>query len=108
MFRKLGCLMIVLTLAAAASDEVHPGAISGVVKNSTGTPQMGATVEVITSGAVLQAQTDAKGFSSLKRLLPGVYSGKVSSPSFLPAIREKINLQSGSSLIVNVTLNTLF
>jgi hypothetical protein len=108
MFRKLGCLMIVLTLAAAASAEVNPGAISGVVKNSTGTPQMGAIVEVITSGAVLQVQTDAKGFYSLKGLLPGVYSVKVSAPSFLPAIREKINLQSGSSLIVNVTLNTLF
>jgi hypothetical protein len=69
---------------------------------------MGATVEVVTSGAVLQAQTDAKGFYSLKGLLPGVYSVRVSAPSFLPAIREKINLQSGASVIINVTLNTLF
>jgi hypothetical protein len=108
MFRKLGCLVMVLTLAAGASAAVNPGAISGVVRNSSGTPQMGATVEVVTSGAILQAQTDAKGFYSLTGLLPGLYSVKVSAPSFLPAIREKINLQSGTSLIVNVTLNTLF
>lgn len=108
MFRKLGCLVMVLTLAAGASAAVNPGAISGVVRNSSGTPQMGATVEVVTPGAILQAQTDAKGFYSLTGLLPGMYSVKVSAPSFLPAIREKINLQSGTSLIVNVTLNTLF
>jgi hypothetical protein len=108
MFRKLGCLVMVLTLAAGASAAVNPGAISGVVRNSAGTPQMGATVEVVTPGAVLQAHTDVKGFYSLTGLLPGFYSVRVSAPSFLPAIREKINLQSGSSLIINVTLNTLF
>ena len=60
---------MVLTLAAGASAAVNPGAISGVVRNSSGTPQMGATVEVVTSGAILQAQTDAKGFYSLTGLL---------------------------------------
>jgi hypothetical protein len=108
MFRKLGCLMMVLTLAAGASAAVNPGAISGVVRNSAGTPQMGATVEVIASGVITRLQTDAKGFYALHGLLPGTYSVKVSAPSFLPAIREKINLQSGSSVVINVTLNTLF
>ncbi len=108
MIRKLGCLLVVLTLAATASAAVNPGAISGYVRNSSGTPQMGATVEILTAGNILQVQTDAKGFFSLNGLLPGLYAVRVSAPSFLPSIREKINLQSGASLMINVTLNTLF
>src|SRR5690242_3736261 len=108
MFRKLGCLLVVLTFAAGASAAVNPGAISGYVRSSSGTPQMGAIVEVLSAGTPLLAQTDAKGFYSIKGLLPGLYAIKVSAPSFLPSIREKINLQSGSTLVINVTLNTLF
>ncbi|HEX6880886.1 MAG TPA: carboxypeptidase-like regulatory domain-containing protein [Terriglobales bacterium] len=108
MIRKLGCVLVVLTLAATASAAVNPGAISGYVRNSSGTPQMGATVEVLSASNIIQVQTDAKGFYSLKGLLPGLYAVRVSAPSFLPSIREKVNLQSGVSLIINVTLNTLF
>jgi Carboxypeptidase regulatory-like domain len=108
MFRKLGCLLVVLTFAAGASAAVNPGAISGYVRSSTGTPQMGAIVEVLSSGNPVQAQTDANGYYSISGLLPGLYAVKVSAPSFLPSIREKINLASGANLVVNVTLNTLF
>ncbi len=108
MVRRVGLLMLAMTLAVSASAEVNPGAISGYVKNSAGVPQMGATVEVLSLGMPISARTDANGHYTLKGLLPGLYAIKVSAPSFLPSIREKINLQSGSSLIVNITLNTLF
>lgn len=108
MVRRLGLLILATTIAASASAAVNPGVISGYVKNAAGVPQMGATVEVLSMGLPLTARTDANGHYKLKGLLPGVYAIKVSAPSFLPSIREKINLQSGSSLIVNVTLNTLF
>jgi hypothetical protein len=112
MTHKLGCLLIVMTLAVGASASVNPGTISGFVRNSTGTPQMGATVEVfsLVSSALdpLVAHTDAKGFYTLKGLLPGTYTVKVTAPSYLPSMREKIGLPSGGSLVVNITLNTLF
>lgn len=108
MFRRLGFLLIVATLTVSASAAVNPGAISGCVRNSAGTPQMGATVEVLSSGNPVLARTDANGFYTLSGLLPGVYAIRVSAPSFLPSIREKIDLQSGATLIVNITLNTLF
>lgn len=108
MVRRLGLLVMAMTLAVAASAEVNPGAISGYVKNAAGVPQMGATVEVLSFGVPITARTDANGHYTLKGLLPGLYAIKVTAPSFLPSIREKINLQSGSSLIVNITLNTLF
>ena len=109
MARRLGTLLMVLTLAVGVSAAVNPGKISGYVRNATGTPQMGATVEVSTSplNAVL-ARTDENGFYTVSGLLPGTYSVRVSAPSFLPSLREKISLESGTSLVVNVTLNTLF
>ncbi len=108
MVRRLGLLVVAMTLAVGASASVNPGVISGVVRNSAGMPQMGATVEVISLGTPVTARTDADGHYTFKGLLPGLYAIKVTAPSFLPSIREKINLQSGSNLIVNITLNTLF
>jgi hypothetical protein len=108
MVRRLGLLVVAMTVAIGASAAVNPGAISGYVRNSAGTPQMGAVVEVLSTGAPLQARTDANGYYALSGLLPGLYAIKVTAPSFLPAIREKINLPSGSNLVVNITLNTLF
>jgi carboxypeptidase family protein len=108
MVRRLGLLVVAMTLALGASAEVNPGVISGYVRNSAGVPQMGATVQVLSLGTPLSATTDASGHYALAGLLPGLYAIKVSAPSFLPSIREKINLQSGSSLVVNITLNTLF
>jgi hypothetical protein len=70
---------------------------------------MGAAVEILGSAAqALKVFTDDRGFYSVARLLPGTYSVKVSAPSFLPALREKISVRAGAKLIVNVTLTTLF
>ena len=95
-----------LTLPVWAAQQ--PGALSGHVRNATGVPQMGAIVEVIGAAAhSLTVFTDEAGFFSASGLLPGVYSIKVSAPSFLPALRERIGLRPGASVNVNVTLNTL-
>ena len=108
MIRKLGFLAIVLSLALPAWSAV-PGAISGYVRNAGGVPQMGASVEILGSALQnLKVFTDDKGFYSLANLLPGTYTLKVSAPSFLPSLREKIGIRPGSKLMVNVTLTTIF
>ena len=99
-------MLLGLTLPVWAAQQ--PGAISGHVRNATGVPQMGAIVEVIGAAAhSLTVFTDEAGFFLASGLLPGVYSIKVSAPSFLPALRERIGLRPGASVNVNVTLNTL-
>ncbi|MGE5111164.1 MAG: carboxypeptidase-like regulatory domain-containing protein [Acidobacteriaceae bacterium] len=108
MARRLGLLVVAMTLAVGASAAVNPGVISGYVRNAAGVPQMGATVQVLSLGNPVEARTDANGFYTLSGLLPGLYAIKVTAPSFLPSIREKISVQSGASLVVNITLNTLF
>jgi len=110
MFRKLGFLTLVLSLALpAAWSASGPATISGYVRSRSGVPQMGAAVELL--GSALQTArvfTDDRGFYSLKNLLPGTYTLRVSAPSFLPTLREKVGVRPGAKLLVNVTLNTLF
>ena len=109
MFRKLSSLVVVFGLALPALAADKPGTISGYVRSSGGVPQIGAMVEVLSVAAHdLKVFTDEHGFYSLNALIPGTYSIKVSAPSFLPALRERIGLRPGSALTVNVTLNTLF
>lgn len=86
----------------------RPGAISGYVRNASGTPQMGAVVQILGSAdREFTVFTNAAGYYIASDLLPGVYSLKVTAPSFLPAMREKIGLRPGASLSINLTLSTL-
>jgi len=117
MLRKLGFFVVVAVMITTVAlpawcgngSGAISGAISGYVRDGSGAPQMGAAVEILGSAAqALKVFTDDRGFYSVARLLPGTYSVKVSAPSFLPALREKIGVRAGAKLIVNVTLTTLF
>jgi hypothetical protein len=108
--KNLGWLLVTLALSVPALAASKPASISGYVKNSRGTPQMGATVQVFTTGGLenLTVFTDARGYYQAAGLVPGVYFVKVTAPAFLPTLRENVALRSGAHLAVNLTLNTLF
>lgn len=109
MFRKISSLVIIVGLALPVFAADKPGAISGYVRNGAGIAQMGAMVEILGSAAHdLKVFTDEHGFYSISGLIPGTYSIKVTAPSFLPALRERIGLRAGSTMMVDVTLSTLF
>src|SRR5882672_4673267 len=104
---KLGLLGIALALPVLAVD--RPGSITGYVRSAAGVPQMGAMVEVLGTAAYnLRVFTDESGFYSASGLLPGVYSVKAYSTSFLPALRERVGLRPGSSVMVDLKLSGLF
>ena len=106
--RRLGTWAILLGLSLPVWAAEQPGAISGFVRNSSGTPQMGAVVQILgAANRTLTVFTDGAGYYTATGLLPGFYSLKVTAPSFLPALREKVGLRPGASLSVNVTLSTL-
>jgi hypothetical protein len=106
--RKLGTWAIVLGIALPVWAAERPGAISGYVRNASGTPQMGAVVQILGSAdREFTVFTNAAGYYIANDLLPGVYNLKVTAPSFLPAMREKIGLRPGASLSINLTLSTL-
>lgn len=109
--RKLSHLVVVLGLAlpvwCAGADK--SATISGYVRNASGVPQMGAMVDVLGSALQrLRVFTDENGFFSAKVLAPGNYSLRVSAPAFLPTLRDKINVRAGASVLLNLTLSTLF
>ena len=69
---------------------------------------MGAVVQI--AGAAsrnLTVFTNGTGYFSATGLLPGIYSVKISAPSFLPAMLEKVGLRPGDDIHLRVTLNTL-
>jgi hypothetical protein len=99
-------VLVGLSLPACAGE--RPGSISGYVRDDAGVPQMGAIVQILgAANRTLTVFTDGAGHYAAFDLLPGLYDLKVTAPSFLPALREKIGLRPGSSLNVNVTLSTL-
>ena len=98
--------MLGLSLPVWAGE--RPGAISGYVRNISGAPQMGAVVQILgAANRTFTVFTDGAGYYAATGLLPGLYTLKVTAPSFLPALREKVGLRPGASLNVNVTLSTL-
>ncbi len=99
-------MIVALSLPAWAAE--RPAAISGYVRDASGTPQMGAVVQIVGAAArTLTLFTDDAGFFSAKDLLPGLYSVKVLAPFFLPSVREEVGLRPGTSIRLNITLNTL-
>ncbi|HTR64571.1 MAG TPA: carboxypeptidase-like regulatory domain-containing protein [Terriglobales bacterium] len=109
MLRKLGCLFVTLGLALPVWAAQQPGSISGYVHNATGIPQMGAMVEVFGAAFhTLQLFTDETGFYNVGGLVPGVYRVRVSAPTFMPALRERVPVRAGGHAVVNLTLSTLF
>jgi hypothetical protein len=98
---------ILLGLALPLHAVERAGTISGHVRNATGDPQMGAVVQLLTSNRTFTVFTDAAGFYTATGLIPGLYTLKVTAPSFLPTLKEKIGIRPGASLSVNVTLSTL-
>src|ERR1700704_555884 len=109
MLRKLSCFAAVLVLALPGMAASRTSSLSGIVRSTDGTPQMGAVVEVFASATrTLTTFTDGNGYYSVLGLRPGVYNLRVSAPSFLPSFREKVDLRVGIASVVNLTLTTIF
>jgi hypothetical protein len=106
--RQLGFSTLIVLLSLSAWAAERPGAISGYVRSTSGTPQMGAVVQIVGAAArEVTVFTDSTGFFSANGLLPGIYSVKIAAPSFLPAMLEKVGLRAGADIHLKVTLSTL-
>lgn len=97
------------SLASAATPVVLSGAITGVVSDNLGIPQMGATVLLFNKqDRVLSTiHTNANGEFKFAGLFPEFYSIKVSLATFLPAFKQNIQVQPGMRSVLHVSLSTL-
>ena len=106
-----GVLCMLVPGAAHAAEAVKlSGSIAGVVNDSRGVPQMGATVTVYNHQArqVGKVLSDQDGQFRLAGLFPSMYSLRVTLASFVPAIRKDISVEAGRLRLLHVSLNTLF
>lgn len=96
--------------AAGAQASAQPNSVTGVVRDSRGTPQIGAAVQLLRPdfSVVAEAYTDERGRYRLQAIVPGVYELKASGALFLPTLRENLQVLGESKLVVNLTLSTLY
>jgi hypothetical protein len=103
-------MVVAMAGILSASAAPFPASVSGIVRDSRGTPQMGAMVELMAANAtvVARAYTNVRGAFTFEHIFPGTYQIKATGDSFLPTLREDLRLSSRSKVVVNLTLSTLF
>jgi len=105
-----GCLLCALALPLAATPNM--GRISGLVKDSAGTPQMGATVLIAPEQmfGVLPAHllTNDLGRFSTSTLPAGLYSVQVTLAGFLPAIEQHVLVLDQQTTPLEIVLGSVF
>jgi hypothetical protein len=102
--------LVPVSLAFPAAPQRFSGSIVGIVSNTGGVPQMGASVLLYDRferllQRVLTAENGTFGFDSLP---PEVYAIRVSLASFLPAFKRNIQVQPGMQSLLNVNLASVF
>lgn len=84
--------------------------VAGVVRDAQGVAQMGALVQVLTANSmtVATAFTDQHGRYSIPNLAPGKYLVRASATLFVPVTRANLQLRTGATAVVNLTLAALY
>src|ERR1700689_4654030 len=102
----IAALMLSAPAALPATNNPLAGSIAGVVRNSSGVPQMGATVFLFNRSEKLLGSvlTNERGLFGFGLLNPDLYSVRVSLASFVPAVKQKIAVQPGMQSLLYVDL----
>jgi Carboxypeptidase regulatory-like domain len=116
--RILGALVLTVmvssfaTIPAAAQAKPVPGQLAGVVRDTAGTPQLGASVELISEAAGLPVTrgflTNTQGIFRGEKLAPGFYTVRVTLAGFLPTFEKHIQVTSNLTTVVRIELASMF
>jgi hypothetical protein len=115
--RILGALVLtamVLSLGtqpAVAQAKLVPGKLAGIVRDSAGTPQLGANVELIAETGAAASRgflTNTQGIFRGEKLAPGLYTLRVTLAGFLPTLEKHIRVTSNLTTVVRVELESMF
>ena len=97
---------------AVAQAKRAPGKITGVVCDAGGTPQLGASVELIPEAPGLAASlgflTNMQGVFRGEKLAPGLYTARVTLAGFLPTLEKHIQVTSNLTTVVRIELESMF
>ena len=103
-------LVLLFALTGRLAALPHDAALSGVVRDVQGVPQMGALVQIVTADAtvIATAFTDNHGRYIIPSILPGQYNLRATAAFFSPASRLHVRLAAGAQAIVNLTMSSLY
>ncbi len=116
--RILGALVLSAACASvganAANAQAKPvaGKVTGVVRDASGTPQMGASVELIPEIAgVISPQnflTNTQGIFRAEKLMPGLYTVRVTLAGFLPTLQQHVRINANLTTMVRIEMESMF
>lgn len=105
------CLSICVNPSRAQVKAVS-GKLAGVVNDTLGVPQMGATVQLIseTAGALSAVDylTNTQGVFRGEHLTPGLYTVRVTLAGFLPTLEQHVRINPHVTTVVRVQLESMF
>ncbi len=111
-FCALGLVFCLGLAAHPVAAGPRSGRLSGVVVDTRGTPQLGATVfiasEQLSRSSTIDLLTNDHGRFSTATLTPGLYSVRVSLAGFLPAIEQHIRVETEHTTLLQIELGTVF
>lgn len=115
----LGFFLSLLTIAIPATGAPLPntGKISGIVRDASGVPQMGATVVISSEQLSLLPALDARpqqlltndhGKFTTASLPAGDYSVKVTLAGYIPSVEQHIRVSDQQTTLLDVVMGSLF
>jgi Carboxypeptidase regulatory-like domain len=103
---------LVCAWASPVAGAPNTGAISGVVVDGTGTPQMGAAVlissEKIAASVPLRLLTNDSGHFSTAFLPAGMYTIHVTLAGFLPAVEQHVRVSNEQATLLEIVVDSVF
>lgn len=116
--RILGALILTAMVSssaatpAAAQAKPVPGKLAGVVRDAAGTPQMGASVELVSEAAGFGGSrgflTNTQGIFRGDKLAPGLYTVRVTLAGFLPTLEKHIRISPNLTTVIRIELESMF
>jgi hypothetical protein len=116
--RILGALVLAVAVSpfaakpAAAQAKPILGKLAGVVRDTAGTPQLGASVELVPEFPGVAPPhnllTNTQGIFQGSKLAPGLYTLRVTLAGFLPTLEEHIRVSPNLTTVVRVELESMY
>ncbi|HEX8764501.1 MAG TPA: carboxypeptidase-like regulatory domain-containing protein, partial [Candidatus Acidoferrum sp.] len=116
--RILGALVLTAGVSpftvkpAAAQAKPVLGKLAGVVRDTAGMPQMGASVELAPESMGVTAAhvwlTNTQGIFQGSKLVPGLYTLRVTLAGFLPTLEKHVRVSPNLTTVVRVELESMY
>ena len=116
--RILGALVVSAACAsfgagiAVAQSKSVAGKVTGVVRDTDGTPQLGASVELVPEVAnAISPQsflTNTQGIFRGEKLTPGLYTIRVTLAGFLPTLQQHVRINANLTTMVRIQMESMF